>query len=145
MIEIYDFPAEFKNEHIVNAFKDLLGHSNFDLKWVDDTHCLGVFENAQVAMDALKIQHMMLKARSISQATQASKKKARGCVQYMKPYKARPQTTSFVASKLIASSLGIKSSMSKEKAKEERLKIETAKGSLFFKNKNSNIKGFIFF
>ncbi len=71
---------------------------------------------------------MLLKVRSISKATQASKNKAQRAVVNLKPYKARPQTTSLVASKLIGASLGLNNLISSEKANEEKLKLKNARG-----------------
>lgn len=66
--------------------------------------------------------------RSISSATQASKKKAQRLNDYLKPYKPRPQTTSLVASKLIGASLGLNNLLTSEKANEEKLKLKNARG-----------------
>ena len=127
VIEIYDFPIFYKNENILNAFKDCLGHQELEIKWVDDTHCLGVFSNATQAINSLKIDNALLKVRPLSMATSESKEKAKRMVNYLKPYKPRPQTTSFVASRLITSSLGIGNLVSKEKLKLEKSKLDTAR------------------
>lgn len=42
VIEIYDFPAEFKTTDLFNIFAAYRNRS-FQIKWVDDTHALGVF------------------------------------------------------------------------------------------------------
>lgn len=42
VIEIYDFPAEFKTSDLMNIFA-AYRNKNFQIKWVDDTHALGVF------------------------------------------------------------------------------------------------------
>lgn len=42
VIEIYDFPAEFKTSDLINIFAAYRS-KNFQIKWVDDTHALGVF------------------------------------------------------------------------------------------------------
>jgi hypothetical protein len=129
IIEIYDFPSEFKNEHIFNAFKELIGNQEFDLKWVDDTHCLGVFSSASVATTALNSNNnnIFLKTRPLAKATIESKKKAQRIVNYLRPYKPRPQTTSFVASKLIGASLGLNNLIPKEKLKLEKNKLDNAR------------------
>lgn len=75
-----------------------------------------------------------MKTRPISQATQASKQKAQRSVQFLKPYKARPETTSFVASKLIGASLGISNLLTSEKANEEKKKLKDARGIKCFFN-----------
>jgi hypothetical protein len=98
------------------------------LKWVDDTHCLGVFSTSNAAAEALKLNHALLKVRPISKATQASKNKAQRLTDHLKPYKPRPQTTSLVASKLIGHSLGLNNLLTSEKANEEKLKLKNARG-----------------
>lgn len=42
IIEIYDFPAEFKTTDLFNIFA-AYRNRNFQIKWVDDTHALGIF------------------------------------------------------------------------------------------------------
>ncbi|CAF0722765.1 unnamed protein product [Brachionus calyciflorus] len=127
ILEIYDFPISFKNENIMNSLKDEKGNQNLSLKWVDDTHCLGIFSNAAEAEKALKLENPMLKLRPISQASLESKRMAKRKIEYLKPYKPRPQTSSFVASRLIGQSLGLSSMLSKDKLKSERDKIKQAK------------------
>ena len=128
IIEIYECPIEFKNENIFGAFREVLGNQEFDLKWVDDTHCIGVFPNAVLAANALKLNSsFFIKTRPISKASAESRRKAQRLVNYLKPYKPRPQTTSFVASKLISASLGMRSLIPKEKLKIEKNKLDTAR------------------
>ncbi len=109
---------------------DLRKHTNFDIKWVDDTHLLAIFADKQVANEALRMNNAMLKTRAIAHATDESKRKAQKCVKSLKPYKARPETTSFVASKLIGASLGLGNLLSKNKAVEEKKKLQDARGDL---------------
>ncbi|XP_075187957.1 uncharacterized protein LOC142259431 [Anomaloglossus baeobatrachus] len=52
VIEIYGFPAEFKTEDLLRAFASYQ-KKGFDIKWVDDTHTLGVFASPFAARDAL--------------------------------------------------------------------------------------------
>ncbi len=63
----------------------------------------------------------------MSKATAESKRRAQRLVSYLQPYKPRPQTTSFVASRLIGASLGLNSLIPKEKLKMERKKIDNAR------------------
>lgn len=130
ILEIYDFPAEFKNENIISGIKEYTGHIDFDLKWVDDTHCLGVFSSASVASNVIQQNtNTLLKTRPLSKATADSKNRAQRLVNYLKPYKPRPQTTSFVASRLIGVSLGLNSMISKDKLKEEKKKLDCARAT----------------
>lgn len=52
---------------------------DFDVKWVDDTHAIGVFSTCLAASDALMYHHPLLKTRPISEATRATKLKAKHC------------------------------------------------------------------
>lgn len=49
IIEIYDFPAEFKTNDLLNIFA-AYRNRGFHIKWVDDTHALGVFGSPVVGM-----------------------------------------------------------------------------------------------
>lgn len=100
------------------------------MKWVDDTHCLGVFSNAAEAQKALKSQNGLLKVRPLAEASLESKRMAKRKLDYLKPFKPRPQTSSFVASRLIGQSLGISNMLSKDKLRTERDKIKQAKEKL---------------
>ncbi|XP_036994872.2 coiled-coil domain-containing protein R3HCC1L isoform X2 [Artibeus jamaicensis] len=44
VIEIYDFPQEFRTEDLLRVFCSYQ-KKGFDIKWVDDTHALGVFSS----------------------------------------------------------------------------------------------------
>lgn len=115
-----------------------IGNTDFDIKWVDDTHCLGVFASTSVASTVLsKNANPFLKTRPLSKATAESKRRAQRIVSFLKPYKPRPQTTSFVASRLIGASLGLNGLIPKDKLKEERKKIDNARDS---KRKDREIK-----
>ncbi|XP_059508981.1 coiled-coil domain-containing protein R3HCC1L isoform X2 [Stegostoma tigrinum] len=81
IVEIYDFPAEFKTEDLLQAFS-IYQKKGFDIKWVDDTHALGLFSSAIAARDAMSTKHPMLKTRPLSQASRSSKVKARNCAGY---------------------------------------------------------------
>lgn len=130
ILEIYDFPVEFKNENIISCIKECIGHVDFDLKWVDDTHCLGVFSSASMVSNVIKQNtNPLVKTRPLSKATADSKRRAQRLVNYLKPYKPRPQTTSFVASRLIGASLGLNSLISKDKQKQEKKKLDSARAT----------------
>ncbi len=82
------------------------------------------------ASKALKIDNAMIKARPMSQASQEGKMLAQRKIDYLKPFKPRPQTSSLVAGRLIGASLGINNLLSKEKVAVERKKIVEAKSKL---------------
>jgi len=49
VVEIYSFPPEFKTQDLMAIFlpfKNTAG--GFEIKWVDDTHALGVFASSLV-------------------------------------------------------------------------------------------------
>lgn len=47
VVEIYNFPSEFKTSDLAAVFSSFK-NGGFELKWVDDTHCLGVFSSPLV-------------------------------------------------------------------------------------------------
>ena len=49
------------------------------------------------------------------------------CIEFLQPFKTRPQTSSLTANRRICAALGLKNSMSSDKTKTERQKIETAR------------------
>ncbi|XP_069140099.1 coiled-coil domain-containing protein R3HCC1L-like isoform X2 [Argopecten irradians] len=126
VIEIYDFPAEFKTEDLMSAFQQFKT-KGFDIKWVDDTHALGVFNSAIAAQSALTLTHPLLKVRAMSEATRQSKEKAKRCVEFLLPYKARPETSALTARRLVTGALGLASKVSREQRDLERQKLRQAK------------------
>ena len=49
-------------------------------------------------------------------------------VEFLQPYKARPQTSASVARKMVTGALGIKAQIPKEQRDEERRKLKEARG-----------------
>lgn len=47
VLEIYNFPAEFKTSDLYAVFSPYM-KGGFEIKWVDDTHALGVFSSSLV-------------------------------------------------------------------------------------------------
>ncbi|KAE8590669.1 hypothetical protein XENTR_v10018150 [Xenopus tropicalis] len=126
VIEIYDFPAEFKTEDLIRAFASYQ-KKGFDIKWVDDTHALGLFASPITARDALSSKNPMVKVRPLSQATRASKAKARACSEFLQPAKERPETSAVLARRLVISALGVRSTQTKAEREAERKKLKEAK------------------
>lgn len=104
LVEIYDFdptiktadisrifiPAMLaylllKNHHVLTCCNLLctllfiISTKDLDIKWVDDTHAIGIFSSSVVAQDALLYQHPMIKTCPISQASRLTKVKAKSC------------------------------------------------------------------
>eukprot|EP00079_Xenopus_tropicalis_P028039 XP_012822599.1 PREDICTED: coiled-coil domain-containing protein R3HCC1L-like [Xenopus tropicalis] len=99
----------------------------FDIKWVDDTHALGLFASPITARDALSSKNPMVKVRPLSQATRASKAKARACSEFLQPAKERPETSAVLARRLVISALGVRSTQTKAEREAERKKLKEAK------------------
>lgn len=126
VIEIYDFPQEFRTEDLLRIFCSYQ-KKGFNITWVDDTHALGVFSSAITARDALGIKHTMVKIRPLSQATRAAKAKARACAEFLQPAKERPETSAALARRLVISALGVRSKQSKTEREAELKKLQEAR------------------
>lgn len=126
IVEIYDFPSEFKTEDLLKLF-----HTNqqrgLDIQWIDDTHALGLFSSPLAAREALRSKHPLMKVRPLSKSSSATKAKARSCSDYLLPAKERPQTSAALARKLVIGALGVKSNLTKEQREAERKKLQEAK------------------
>lgn len=49
VIEIYNFPPEFQLQDLMMVFSQFK-NSGFEIKWVDDTHALGIFSSSKIGM-----------------------------------------------------------------------------------------------
>jgi hypothetical protein len=128
ILEIYNFPTSFKNGDIINSLNSAIGKNEFSLKWVDDTHCLGVFQSIDQANLTLELSSIVVKVRPLYRACTESKALAkRKGLDYLRPYKPRPKTSCLVASNLISASLGMRNAMPKEKRLEEKKKLADAR------------------
>ncbi|XP_069095744.1 coiled-coil domain-containing protein R3HCC1L isoform X2 [Pleurodeles waltl] len=126
VIEIYDFPSEFKTEDLLLAFSTYQKRG-FDIKWVDDTHALGIFSSPVAARDALCSIHPMVKVRPLSQGTRSAKTKARTCADFLQPTKERPETSAAMARRMVISALGVRSKQTKVEREAERQKLKEAR------------------
>lgn len=104
VIELYDFPPHLKTNDLVDAFHAFT--SRWDIKWVDDTHALGVFSSSEVAAEALAFRHPTILTRPLNMATPQSKSKARSVVEELLPYKPRPVSCTAPARRLLQRALG---------------------------------------
>ncbi|XP_076875939.1 R3H and coiled-coil domain-containing protein 1 [Brachyhypopomus gauderio] len=107
VIEIYDFPAMFKTEDLFDAFTDY-SEGGMKITWVDNTHALGVFSSASAAMQALTMQHPLLKTRTLSKASKKAKGKALRRAEFIQPVKERPRTDTAVARRMVTRALGMR-------------------------------------
>ncbi|XP_057592188.1 coiled-coil domain-containing protein R3HCC1L [Hippopotamus amphibius kiboko] len=126
VIEIYDFPQEFRTEDLLRIFCTYQ-KKGFDIKWVDDTHALGIFSSPITARDALGSKHTMVKIRPLSQATRAAKAKARAYAEFLQPAKERPETSAALARRLVIGALGVRSKQSKTEREAELKKLQEAR------------------
>jgi len=126
LIEIYDFPSQLITRDLLVTFQDYKD-KGFDIKWVDDNHAIGIFSSNFAAHSALSLNHPLIKVRPIAQATRQTKLKAKRCVDFLQPYKERPETSAAVARNLVAGALGIRANIDKEKRNEERKKLKEAR------------------
>lgn len=70
-----------------------------------------------------------VRLKRLSDASAESKGRAKRSGANLKPYKARPDTCAALARRLVTSSLGIKSSATKETLERERRILREAKGT----------------
>ncbi|KAM9769334.1 coiled-coil domain-containing protein R3HCC1L isoform 2-T3 [Menidia menidia] len=126
IVEIYDFPTDFKSDDLLKLFQ-CYQQRGFDLKWIDDTHALGLFSSPITAREALRSKHPLMKLRPLSKSSPAIKAKARSCSDYLLPAKERPQTSAALARQLVIGALGVRSNLSEERREAERKKLQEAK------------------
>ncbi|XP_064630865.1 coiled-coil domain-containing protein R3HCC1L-like [Lineus longissimus] len=126
LVEIYDFPSELLTRDLIAIFRDFTSRG-FDIKWVDDTHAVGVFSSTIAAKDALTLKHPLLKVRPISEATRQTKLKAKRCSEFMLPYKPRPETNASCARRLVTGALGLNTRVSREQREQERKQLKDAR------------------
>ncbi|XP_060764770.1 R3H and coiled-coil domain-containing protein 1 [Neoarius graeffei] len=107
VIEIYDFPSMFKTNDLLDAFSDY-SEGGMKIKWVDNTHALGIFSSASAALQALSIRHPLLKTRMLSKASKKSKSKVARRAEFLQPVKERPRTDTAVARRMVTSALGLR-------------------------------------
>ncbi|NXQ81939.1 R3HCL protein, partial [Nyctibius grandis] len=134
VIEIYDFPSDFRTEDLLRVFCSYQ-KKGFDIKWVDDTHALGIFSSPITARDALSTKHLMVKTRPLSQGSRASKAKARAYADYLQPAKERPETSAALARRLVIGALGVRSNQTPAQRDAERRKLQEARERKRLENK----------
>jgi len=104
VVEIYDFPGHFTTADLQAEFQAL--HHKWDIKWVDDTHALGVFASPEQAAEVLAAPRRTAKCRPLNMATTQSKVKAKAVCELLLPYKPRPATSTAPARRLLQWALG---------------------------------------
>ncbi|XP_014212012.1 coiled-coil domain-containing protein R3HCC1L isoform X2 [Copidosoma floridanum] len=126
VLEIYNFPSDYKTSDLTMVFSPFRD-DGFELKWVDDTHCLAVFSSPLVAAEVLASNHPFVKTRPLSQATALSKTKARRSFEYLQPYRTRPETCAALARRLVTKSLGVTLATAKQEREHEKIILREAK------------------
>ncbi|KAM4582597.1 R3H and coiled-coil domain-containing protein 1 [Fundulus diaphanus] len=106
VIEIYDFPAVLKTDDLLDAFTEY-SDGGMKIKWVDNTHALGVFSSEAAALHALSICHPLLKTRALSEGSKKAQGKAVRRAEFLQPVKERPRTDCAVAKRMVSRALGI--------------------------------------
>lgn len=106
VIEIYNFPAMFKTEDLLDAFTEF-SDGGMRIKWIDNTHALGVFSSESAAVHALSISHPLLKARALAEGSKKAKGKAFRQAEFIQPVKVRPRTDCAVAQRMVTRALGL--------------------------------------
>ncbi|XP_076240872.1 uncharacterized protein LOC143183246 isoform X2 [Calliopsis andreniformis] len=134
VVEIYNFPSEFKTSDLAAVFSPFK-NGGFELKWVDDTHCLGVFSSPLVAAEVLASDHPFVKTRPLSEATALSKTKARRSAEFLQPYRSRPETCAALARRLVTGALGVKLATAREEREHEKNILREAKEKRRLANK----------
>ncbi|KAL3067246.1 hypothetical protein OYC64_017059 [Pagothenia borchgrevinki] len=126
IVEIYEFPAEFRTEDLLKLFQDY-SQRGFDIQWIDESSALGLFSSPIAAREALRTKHPLMKLRPLSKCSPATKAKARSCSDYLLPAKERPQTSAALARRMVIGALGVKSNLTEEKREAEKKKLQEAK------------------
>ncbi|KAH0949948.1 hypothetical protein HN011_007483 [Eciton burchellii] len=134
VVEIYNFPSEFKTSDLAAVFSSFK-NGGFELKWVDDTHCLGVFSSPLVAAEVLASDHPFVKTRPLSEATASSKTKARKSAEFLQPYRNRPETCAALARRLVTGALGVKLATARQEREREKNILREAKEKRRLANK----------
>lgn len=133
VLEIYNFPSDFTTGDLAAVFSPWFG--NFEFKWVDDTHCLGVFSSPLVAAEVLASDHPFVKTRPLSEATTLSKTKARRNAKFLQPHKSRPETCAALARRLVTGALGFTLATARQEREHEKNVLREAKEKRRLANK----------
>uniref|UniRef100_A0A0A9WQW9 Growth inhibition and differentiation-related protein 88 n=1 Tax=Lygus hesperus TaxID=30085 RepID=A0A0A9WQW9_LYGHE len=121
MVEIYDLPEDMKTDDLAKIFEEYVNRG-FRLRWVDESHALGIFSSSKTAEEALASEFARVKIRPIAEGTLLSREIARNVVL---PSSFRPKTCSSIAKRLLSGALGLKVtplSPEEKAAHRERLK-----------------------
>ncbi|KAI5740923.1 hypothetical protein M8J76_008516 [Diaphorina citri] len=125
ILEIYGFSSTLTNRDLMDVFA-AYSRTFFHIKWVDDTHALGVFASPLVADEVLNTNLPNVKTRPLKEATALSKAKAKTLNLISTPLP-RPKTCLSSARRLVSGALGIRVQVSETKREEERQMLRDAR------------------
>ncbi|KAH8251010.1 hypothetical protein KR026_005418 [Drosophila bipectinata] len=127
VLEVSNFPVEFKTPDLLMLFSQYKG-SGFEIKWVDDTHCLAVFSSSRIAAEVLTMGHPFVKLKPLAEATLESRLKAKKAgATSLQPYRQRPETCTALARRLVSGALGVKLPTAPQEREKERRVLREAK------------------
>eukprot|EP00743_Colponemidia_sp_Colp-15_P005437 GILK01005844.1.p1 GENE.GILK01005844.1~~GILK01005844.1.p1 ORF type:complete len:511 (-),score=88.95 GILK01005844.1:175-1707(-) len=122
IVEIYDFPSSMRSYHIEDLLAPCCEPDQYELKWVDETHCLVIFRTAGIARKVLEtVSHSFFHLRPFVESSHQVK----NAVELSSIQTSRPQTTAVVARRLISGHL--KQKLTTEQREEERKFREEAR------------------
>ncbi|KAK6033270.1 hypothetical protein OSTOST_00498, partial [Ostertagia ostertagi] len=128
VLEAYDVPEYKLAEDVVNALA-ATDWGNATVKWLERKIVFVVFASERQARDALVLhKHQWLRLRPLAKSPARVQEKAREIQAQLKPTRARPKTNAGVARRMVESTLGMRSSVSKEQREAERKQLSDAKG-----------------
>ncbi|VDO60294.1 unnamed protein product [Haemonchus placei] len=129
VLEAYDVPEYKLAEDVVNALA-ATDWGNATVKWLERKIVFVVFASERQARDALVLhKHQWLRLRPLSKSPARVQEKAREIQAQLKPTRARPKTNAGVARRMVESTLGMRSSISKEQRDAERKQLSDAKAA----------------
>lgn len=104
----------------------------FRLKWVDDTHALGIFASSEKAWLVTRAPYQQFKTRLVREGTVQSRAMAEKLAADMQPSghcgsAPRPKHTAMVARRMVASALGVRVRVSPEQRQKESQELQQAR------------------
>lgn len=129
VLEAYDIPEYKVAEDVVNALA-ATDWGNATVRWLERKMVFVVFASERQARDALVLhKHQWLRLRPLSKSPARIQEKAREMQTLLKPARARPKTHAGVARRMVESTLGLRSAISKEQRDAERKQLSDAKAA----------------
>ena len=132
VVEIYDFDTSLLTRDIQSELSDVFKLDNYDLRWVDDSHAVVFFHDAEDAKTAAGKTYKRIKVRPIAEADEISVQRAEAAGYFdaaKAPRRAkRPATSTLVAKRMMSGALGV-SLVSEGEKMSELNKIRDAKNN----------------